>query len=177
MLSCKKIILFFGGMLIAAAPLAQHPNYNRIDSLKKILPAKQGIEIIDCLNAIAEENWWPLTTASDTISGFASLALKEAVSIHYYSGIAKATMLMGVAGIFGKNLTCGEKYLRESLSMYEALHSDYGLGWCYVWLGQAFYQHDRSEEALACQRKSLIYFEKLGDWEGEVKAWAWIGMT
>jgi tetratricopeptide (TPR) repeat protein len=173
----KKIIFFFSGILIAAVALAQHPNYKRIDSLKKILPAKRGIEKINCINAIAEENWWPLTTAASTISGWASLALKEAVSIHYNSGIAKATMLMGVADIFGKNLIRGEKYLREALGMYEALHSDYGMGWCYVWLGHAFYQQDRFEEALACQRKSLFYFEKLGDWEGEGKAWAWIGMT
>ncbi len=173
----KRIIFFFSGILIAAVALAQHPDFKRIDSLKKILPAKRGMERIDCLNAIAEENWWPLTTASITISGFASLALKEAVSIHYNSGIAKATMLMGVADIFGKNLIRGDKYLLEALGMYEAMHSDYGLGWCYVWLGQAYYQQDRFEEALACQKKSLRYFEKLGDWEGEGKAWAWIGMT
>jgi tetratricopeptide (TPR) repeat protein len=173
----KKIIFFFAGILLSVVSLAQHPDYKKIDSLRKILPAKQGIERIDCLNALGEEYWWPLTTSAGIISSWASLALKEAVSIHYNSGIAKATMLLGAADIFGKNFIGAEKYLRESLGMYEALHSDFGLGWCYVWLGQAFYSQDRFEEALACQKKSIFYLEKLGDWEGEGKAWAWMGMT
>jgi tetratricopeptide (TPR) repeat protein len=86
-------------------------------------------------------------------------------------------MLLGVADIFRKNFRSAEKYLRESLGMYEALQSDFGLGWCYVWLGQSLYSQDNFEEALACQKKSIFFLEKLGDWEGEGKAWAWIGIT
>jgi tetratricopeptide (TPR) repeat protein len=164
-------------MLIAAVAMAQHPDYKRIDSLKKTLPAKQGIERIDCLNAIGEEYWLPLTTSPGIISGWANPALKEAVNIHYSSGIATSMMLLGVAEIFRKNPTGAEKYLRESLGMFEALHSDFGLGWCYVWLGQALYVQYQFEEALACQRKSIYYLEKLGDWEGEGKAWAWMGTS
>ena len=164
-------------MLIAAVTMAQHPDLKRVDSLKKILPAKQGIQRIDCLNAIGEEYWWPLTTSAGIISGWANLALKEAVNIHYSSGIATSLMLLGAAEIFRKNFIGAEKYLRESLGMYEALRSDFGLGWCYVWLGQALYSQNQFDEALACQRKSIYYLEKLGDWEGEGKAWAWMGMS
>ena len=42
---------------------------------------------------------------------------------------------------------------------------------------QALYAQDNFEEALACQKKSIFFLEKLGDWEGEGKAWAWMGMT
>jgi hypothetical protein len=126
----KKIILFFSGMLIAWVAIAQHPDFKRIDSLKKILPVKQGIERIDCLNAIGEEYWWPLTTSAGIISGWANPALKEAENIHYSSGIAKSKMLLGVAEIFRRNPTSAEKYLRESLGMYEVQQSDFGLGWC-----------------------------------------------
>ncbi|GAC1423067.1 MAG: hypothetical protein NVS9B7_23270 [Flavisolibacter sp.] len=164
-------------MLIATGAMAQHPDLKRVDSLKNILSAKQGNERIDCLNAIGEEYWWPLTTSADIISGWANPALKEAVNIHYNSGIATSMMLLSAAEIFRKNFLGAEKYLRESLGMYETLHSDFGLGWCYVWLGQALYSQNRFDEALACQRKSVYYLEKLGDWEGEGKAWAWMGMT
>jgi tetratricopeptide (TPR) repeat protein len=173
----KNIIFSFPGILVAIVTMAQHPDFKRIDSLKNILPAKRGIERIDCLNAIGEEYWWPLTTSAGNILSWANPALKEAKAIHYSSGIATATMLLGVADIFRVNYLGAEKYLREALVMYESLHSDFGLGWCNVWLGQALYSQDNFEEALACQKKSVFYLEKLGDWEGEGKAWAWVGMT
>jgi tetratricopeptide (TPR) repeat protein len=47
----------------------------------------------------------------------------------------------------------------------------------FIWLGQALYAQYQFEEALVCQRKSIYYLEKLGDWEGEGKAWAWMGMS
>jgi tetratricopeptide (TPR) repeat protein len=177
MLLCKKIIFFFSGILIASVALAQHPDFKRIDSLKNILPAKHGRERIDCLNGIGEEYWWPLTNSAGNISIWANLALKEAQSIHYSTGIATSTMLLGVAEITRGNYLRSEKYLREALGMYDSLQSDFGLGWCYIWLGQALYAQDNFEEALECQKKSIPYLEKLGDWEGKGKAWAWMGMT
>jgi tetratricopeptide (TPR) repeat protein len=177
MLFLKNILLFISGMVTTTVSVAQHPDYKRIDSLKNILPAKHGIERIDCLNAIGEEYWWPLTTASGNISTWAIPALEEAINIHYTYGIATATMLLGVADMFRGNYLWAEKYLRESLSTYESLRSDFGLGWCYVWLGQSLYAQDKFEEAIACQEKSVFFFEKLGDTEGQGKAWAWMGMT
>ena len=173
----KAIILSISCALIAGVSIAQHPNFDKIDSLKKILPLKKGVQRVDCLNAISEEYWWPLTHASGIISGYAIAALQEARSIHYDSGIAEATMLLGVAEILGRDFIRAQINLQDALDRFEALHSDFGLGWSYVWLGQAFYYTDRFEEALASQNKSLFYFEKLGDWEGQGKAWAWIGMT
>ena len=177
MLLLKNIILFFSGISIAAITMAQHPDFKRIDSLKSILPSKHGIERIDCLNAIGEEYWWPLTTSANNILTWVHPALKEAIAIRYSYGIATSTMLLGVADIFNGNFLSAEKNLREALIMYESLHSDFGLGWGYVWLGQALYAQDNFEEALACQKRSIYYLEKLGDWEGEGKAWAWMGMT
>jgi tetratricopeptide (TPR) repeat protein len=173
----KNIIFFLSAMSIATATIGQHPDFKRIDSLKRILPAKQGTERVDCLNEIGEEYWWPLRTAPGIISDLANLALKEAIPIHYNSGIATSTMLLGVSEILRAHCGIAEKYLRKSLNMFEAVHSDFGLGWGNVWLGQSLYSQDRFDEALACQKKSIFFLEKLGDWEGEGKVWAWTGMS
>jgi Histidine kinase/Tetratricopeptide repeat len=173
----KNIVFFLLAMSIATVTIGQHPDFKRIDSLKRILQEKHGIERIDCINAIGEEYWWPLRTAPGIISGWANLALKEALPIHYNSGIATSTMLLGVAEILRGNFGIAEKYLRRSLIMFEAMHSDFGLGWGNVWLGQSLYSQDNFDEALACQKKSIYFLEKLGDWEGEGKVWAWTGMS
>jgi tetratricopeptide (TPR) repeat protein len=169
--------MFFAEIFFAAVTMAQHPDLKIVDSLKKVLPTKHGIERIDCLNAIGEEYWWPGPTSDSLIYEWANPAYKESVIIHYNEGKAKSLMLMGVTGIFRKNIVLAEKYLRESLGIYEALQSDFGLGWCNIWLGQALYSQDKFDEALACQKKSIFFLEKTNDWEGEGKAWAWIGMT
>ena len=165
------------GILSASVSLAQHPDLKKIDSLKKILATKQGIERIDCLNAIGIEYWWPSLTAGDTISGLANLAYKEATAINYASGEATSTMLLGVAEIFKQHFNIAEKYLRQALSIFEMLKSDYGLGWCNVWLGQSLYSQNKFEEGLMYDKTAAFYLKKLDDWEGQGKAWAWIGMT
>ncbi len=169
------IVLF--GILSTSVSLAQHPDLKKIDSLKKMLPTKHGIERIDCLNAIGIEYWWPSMTAADTISGLANLAYKEATAINYASGKATSTMLLGVAEIFKQHFNIAEKYLRQALSIFGMLKSDYGLGWCSAWLGQSLYSQDKFEEGLTYDKTSAFYLKKLDDWEGQGKAWAWIGMT
>jgi hypothetical protein len=177
MTCCKGIIIFFAGMLISVATLAQHPNFKKVDSLKNILPAKQGAERIDCLNDIGEEYWWPVPAFDSIVAGWAGLAYKESLAIHYTAGEAKSLMLLGVSEILNKNFLAGDKYVRKSLSLYEALQSDYGRGWCNVWIGQALYGQNKFDSAIFFQEKSVFYFEKTNDWEGEGKAWAWTGMT
>ncbi|HEX3166051.1 MAG TPA: histidine kinase [Chitinophagaceae bacterium] len=177
MLQSKKLIIFLTVVLFASVTLAQHPDFQRIDSLRKILPTMHGIQRIDYLNAIGIEYWWPTMTAADTISAWANLAYKEADTINYIPGKATSIMLLGVAEIFRKHFDNGEKYLRQALGIFERLQSDFGMGWCYVWLGQSLYSQNKFDEALDCQKKSIFFFEKLDDREGEGKAWSWAGMT
>lgn len=178
MLPAKKKILFLTGILFASITIliAQHPDYKKIDSLKRVLPTTRGIQRIDNLNAIGIEYWWPSMTAADTISKLAELAYAEAQSMGYKKGRATSLMLLGVAEIFRKHFPAAETYLRQSVNIFEDLQNDYGLGWANVWLGQALYSQDNFEEALASDKKSITYLEKLGDWEGEGKTWSWIGM-
>jgi tetratricopeptide (TPR) repeat protein len=176
MLQGKRKIFFLTGILFYSVSLAQHPDYKRIDSLIQILPEKHGIQRIDCLNDIGEEYWWPTKKASTEMLKWATPAYKESESLNYSAGKAKSLMLFGVAEIFTKNFSVAEKYLRQSLNLFESIHSYFGMGWCGVWLGQALYSQDNFEEALATDKKSVYYLDQLGDWEGQGKAWAWIGM-
>src|ERR1700733_12287789 len=107
----KGIILFFAEIFIAAVTLAQHPDFKRMDSLKKILPAKQGIERIDCLNDIGEEYWWPVPAFDSILAGWANLAYKESLDIHYTGGEARSLMLLGVSQIMRRDFLGAEKYL------------------------------------------------------------------
>ena len=177
MLRGKKIVILIPVMLFTLTGIGQHPDYKKIDSLQNILSQKHGIERIDCINAIGIEYWWPSMTAADTISAWANLAYKEADAINYIPGKATSIMLLGVAEIFRKHFNNGENYLRQALGMFEALRSNFGIGWCNVWLGQALYSQDKFDEALECQKKSIVFFEKSDDREGEGKAWSWAGMT
>jgi tetratricopeptide (TPR) repeat protein len=175
MLRSKKLIILLVSILFTSVSLAQHPNLKEIDRLKNLLPTTQGIQRIDCLNALSEEYWWPAKVSSDTISGWANLAYKEAVTINYTAGIATSVMLFGVAEIYRKNFRTAEKYLRQALNMFETIHNDFGLGWGNVWLAQTLYSQNNFEESIACYKKSISILQKLGDWEGEGKTWAWMG--
>jgi sensor histidine kinase YesM len=173
----KFITIQLLSILFASVSLAQHPNYKKRDSLKKIISAATGIQRIDGLNALCEEYWWPLKVYPDSIYNWASLARKEALNINYPQGIATSTMLFGVTEIYRKNFGTAEKYLRKALTIYETIHSDFGLGWCNVWLGQCLNSQNNFGGSLACLKRSLPFLHKLGDWDGEAKAWAWIGST
>ena len=175
MLRSRKFIFLLVSILFASVSQAQHPNPKKIDSLKNLLPITHGIKRIDCLNALCEEYWFPPRINSDTISRLANLAYKEAVAINYTPGIATSTMILGVAEIYRKNFRSAERYLREALSVFETIHSDFGLGWCNVWLAQTLHSQNNFSESIACYKKSIPFLEKLGDWEGEGKAWAWMG--
>jgi tetratricopeptide (TPR) repeat protein len=59
--------------------------------------------------------------------------------------------------------------------VFETIHSDFGLGWCNVWLAQTLHSQLKFHESIACYKRSIPFLEKLGDWEGEGKAWAWMG--
>jgi Histidine kinase/Tetratricopeptide repeat len=174
MLQSRKFIILLVSIFFASVSLAQHPNLKEIDSLKKLLPITHGIQRIDCLNALAEEYWWPPKVYCDTISDLANLAYYEAVTLNYAPGIATSIMLLGVAEIYRKKFRSAEKYLRQALSKFEEIQSDFGLGWCNVWLAQSLYSQNNFSESIACYEKSIPFLEKLGDWEAEGKTWAWM---
>ncbi len=170
----KKIILFAVSALYITCILAQHPARKKIDSLKKLLPSTQGIERIECLNALSEEYWWPPRVWPDSISGWATIANREAMELNDAPGIARSRMHLGVAEIYRRNFLTAEQYLRQALPMFDELHDDDGSGWCNLWLGQTLYSENDFGTAITFITKSLYYLNKLDNREGEGKAWAWM---
>ena len=171
----SKFFIFLAVFVFSLDCSAQHPNYKKIDSLKKLISVTNGIQRVDCLNALCEEYWWPPRIYPDSISGWANIANKEAESINYTQGEATSLMMIGVAEIYKRNFSTAEKYLRKALGIFETLQSVFGLGWVNVWLGQSLYSQNNFTECLACLQTAIPFLEKLGDWDGEAKAWAWMG--
>ncbi|MEP7231012.1 MAG: histidine kinase [Ginsengibacter sp.] len=175
MLLAKKIIIALVSTLLFTTAFAQdHPNTKKIDSLKKLLPSKQGLSRIDCLNALSEEYWWPPKVLPDSISCWAIVAFNESSKIDYPLGIAASVMHLGVAEIYRKNFLTAEKYLRQALAMFDKMHKERETGWCHLWLGQVLYGQNDLKDAIACYRKSALILEKSGDGEGEGKAYAYM---
>lgn len=155
----------------------EHPNYKKIDSLKKALTSATGFERIDCLNALCQEYWWPPRTKeqSDSISNWVTLANREAMKSNYTLGIANSILVMGVEEVLKLNYLTADKYLRQALNIFESQNNDFGIGWCNVWLGQSLYNEGDFKNALTCFKKAVIYFQKIGEWDGEAKSSAWMG--
>lgn len=177
MLWVKKIIVVTLSTLSISAAFSQHPNYKKIDSLKRLISATNGIQRIDDLNALCEEYWWPPKLYPDSISNWASVANKEALSLNYTQGIATSIMLLGVAEIYKRNFLTAEKYLRQALSIFETTQGDFGQGWSNVWLGQSLYSQNNFTECIACFKRAVPFLDKVGEWDGKAKAWAWMGGT
>ena len=174
MVWARKIISIAVSLLFIAAAFAQHPNRKKIDNLKKQLPLTHGIQRVDCLNALSEEFWWPPRVYPDSISMWAIEAIKDATNNNYTSGIATASMHLGVSEIYRKNFLTAEKYLRNALLIFDSIHDKNRQGWCNLWIGQTLYSENRFTEALSFFTKSLTYLTVLDDHEGEGKAWAWM---
>ena len=177
MLRVKVFILLAGFMLSLVCSAQEHPNYKRIDSLKKVLSSAKGIQKVDCLNELCEEYWWGSSVRIhlDSISRWTGIARKEALKINYAAGIATTEMFFGVMEIFKENFLSAEKYLRNALQMFESINNEFGLGWCNTWLAQSLYSQNNFPEALAHYRRGLFFLHKTGDWDGEAKAWSFMG--
>jgi hypothetical protein len=175
----NKFLIVVAWLLLRLVCLAQHPNYIKIDSLKKRLPSLNGIQKIDCLNALCQEYWWPprKKDQTDSVSRWVSLAWSEAVKLNYRAGIAGVILINGAEAVNKTDYQSAENYLRQALKMFESLKNDFGISWCNTWLGQSLYFKSDFKTALACLKKSVPIFKKMGEWDGEAKASAWIGLT
>jgi len=176
MLCSKKILIILISISFSSIVHAQHPNKKKIDSLEAVLPGTHGTDRIDCLNALGEEYWWAVNFDFDSIENWATHAYKESTAMNYTLGKATASMLLGVAEVFRKNPIIAENYLRNALVMFEAIHNDFGMGWDNMWLGQAMYLQNNFHDALVCYERSVPFLNNKNDWEGEGKAWVWIGI-
>src|SRR5262249_28499562 len=152
----------------------QHPNLQRIDSLKRTLISSRGIERINGLNALSEEYWWLLHQSGDSISVWALLANLEAQKLGYNQGLAKSKMNLGVAEIYRKDYVAAENWLQQARVLFEKMGNQKDFAWTNLWLCQTLSCENRYREALHYYLVCEPLMEKFGDWEGLGKAWAWV---
>ncbi len=174
MILLKKILLGSINLFLVFVAPGQHPDRNKINSLKKLLPQTQGISRINCLNALSEEYWWPPRVYPDSISMWAVQAKTGAINYMDTPGLATAEMHLGVAAIYRKNFLTAEQYLKTALPIFDKLQDTSGQGWCNLWLGQALYSENKFNESLIFFTKALTYLSELDNREGEGKTWAWM---
>ena len=176
MLLRRKIFLFAITIATVILSHAQHPDRIKIDSLKKRLPFSKGIERINCLNSLAEEYWWWQFTSSvpDSIARWAIPANQESQQLGYDLGLATSMMHIGVSELYRKNLLAAENYFRQAIIKFGALHNEYAIGWCYVWLAEDLLSQMKFKESMIYYNQALAFFEKTNDWEAKGKAWAWM---
>lgn len=173
----SQFVILLAAFVFSLFCQAQHPNFKKIDSLKHRLPATSGMQRIDCLNALCQEYWWPPRVYPDSILGWATVANKEAERMHYAQGIATSLMMIGAAETYKRNFSTAESHLREALHIYEATQSDFGMGWGNLWLAQCLVSQNKFTECLARLQIAVPFLHKLGDWDGEAKAWGWMGVN
>jgi tetratricopeptide (TPR) repeat protein len=154
--------------------LAQHPNRQKIDSLKKSLPALTGVQRVRCLNALAEEHWWVLHQYPDSVACWAIEAKKEAASLHDCPDMAMAMMNLGVSEIYRRNFSLAESILKNALTLFETAPVAHGVAWCNLWISQTMFCENKYPEAFHYFAIAEPILEKEGDWEGLGKAWAWV---
>ncbi|MFT3750676.1 MAG: histidine kinase [Agriterribacter sp.] len=139
-----------------------------IDSLKKILPALDGIAKTDCLNELGAEyadRYWTKSQyrQTDTALLYTIEAINESGLLHYLPGIGKAHLNMSIIEEERNNLTVAIDHLKKALPVLqkENMQADFHrgrvfLGWCSQRLGLF-------EQSISIYHEELPYYEGTRD--------------
>src|SRR6185295_8602031 len=121
--------IFFSAVCIAQT--------EKIDRLKKSLPALNDSSRIDCLNELSEEY---VGIQKDTAQIFVLQALKEAEKINYVHGLAEGISLKATLAFEKDNIyPTAENFAREAILLYAKTPNKKKLNRTYYELGHALY--------------------------------------
>jgi len=132
-------------ILILLVPFLCLSQSNRIDSLKKLLPALKDSNRIDCLNKLSVEYYINalsetyINVQTDTAVWFASQAHRESVKIHYNKGVAEALQNLGEIARDRSDFSTAEIYFRQSIPLFEKIHDLEKYSWAHVTMGFCLY--------------------------------------
>ncbi len=147
----------------------------KIENLKKNLPALQGSKRIDCLNDLSESY---LTIDKDTSRLYAAQALIEADKISYIPGQAKAYRNLGRIEInLITDLPAAEKYFNKSLALYISTHNEREIAWAWGALGVSQWVLSKFPEAMEAFKKAAQLFEKIRDTTDLIATYQFMGST
>ncbi|MEP6951297.1 MAG: histidine kinase [Ginsengibacter sp.] len=158
---------FFIAISLYAYPQADIYAFNqegvgdKIDRLKKELPALKDSARIDCLNDLSESY---LTFNTDTARVYARQALKEAEKTGYVKGQAKGYRNLGrIECRLVTDLPAAEKYFSQSLGLFIKTKDDQQIAWAWGALGLSKWVLSKFPEAMSAFEKAEQLFKKVGD--------------
>ena len=149
---------------------------NRFDSLRKVFPSLHDTTRVDIYNEMAWAYWDRFHGYNDTTYHYALKANQESVKIGYQYG--KALSLIQLAWFEARvkiNMTTARAYIDEAIQIGETINSDKVLGRAYWILSKILIANSEKgdkvkwKEWIECMKKSLSYFQKAGDREGEME--------
>jgi tetratricopeptide (TPR) repeat protein len=153
-----KILLciFFCHFISLSICLAQR---DKIDSLKKILPALKDTDRIDCMNELSAE--YIRLLVRDSAEYFEAMASKESRELGYLHGVAAAiTNQSGIFEYFDNDFTKSETLAREAIGRFEKITNKNGIENAYDHLLFAVFSQSKYDEAYKIAKrgyeKSLI---------------------
>jgi anti-sigma regulatory factor (Ser/Thr protein kinase) len=150
-------------ILFLLLPVISKSQRQRIDSLATILPSLKDSSRIDCLNKLALEyykNALPETyinVHTDSAVMFATLAHSEAEKINYTRGIADALQNLGEIARDRNDFLTAEKYLRQSVLLFEKLKLTERYSWANLTLGWSLQQQWKYSEARATYERAMPF--------------------
>lgn len=155
----KHINLFLLQFLFCISCLAQR---ERIDSLKKILPALKDSARIDCFNELSRE--YVQKERKDSAIYFAGLAMQESKKINYIHGIAVTLARQArIVKHFDDDFIQSEKLGKESLNWFEKTANKEGITDTYHELIKSFHAQSRFEETATYNLKLYEYYKIKGN--------------
>jgi len=170
-------------ILFLFAPFLCLSQSNRIDSLKKLIPALKDSSKIDCLNKLSEEYYINvlsetyINVQTDTAIRFASQAHKEAVKIHYDKGVAEALLNFGEIARYKNDFSIAENYLRQSIDLFKKMYDLEKYGWAHVTLGFCLYSQGKFSDAKLAFEQAMNYYEKVDNKERQSMLFRLISLT
>jgi tetratricopeptide (TPR) repeat protein len=150
-------------ILFLLVPFLCMSQRNRIDSLKNLLPSLKDSSRIDCLNKLSIEyyiNALPETyinVQTDSAAMFATQAHCEAEKINYTRGIADALQNLGEIARDRNDFITAEKYFRQSVSLFEKLHTPERYSWASLTLGWSLHQQWKFLEAKSAYERAMLF--------------------
>jgi tetratricopeptide (TPR) repeat protein len=166
----KNIKLFLMQFFFCMACFAQR---EKIDSLKKVLPALKDSARIDCLNALSNAH---IYHAADSAEMFAHNALNEAEKINYKKGMAAAWLnLAWAGGLAGGNLMTMENYCRNAILLLDKTGEKKQLADSWFSLACALSSECKFSSSIEAFDKAGRLFSQTGDELGLARMYNYMG--
>jgi tetratricopeptide (TPR) repeat protein len=160
-------------ILLLLIPFISLCQSSPIDSLKKILPSLKDSSRVDCLNKLSVEyyiNALPETyinVQTDSAASFASKAYAEAAKINYARGIADALQNLGEIARDRNDFITAEKYLSQSVDLFEKINAMERYSWANLTLGWSLYQQWKFSKAKLAYERGMPFCIATGNRERE----------